>query len=65
MNILATVEKVMSHIKDSEHKHTTLLTACSDKEIYSSFYSNFPDEMKELNVASIKFEAGCIVLYVV
>ena len=65
MNILATVEKVMSHIKDGENKHTTLLTARSNKEIYSNFYSNFPNEIKELNVTLIKFESGCIILYVV
>lgn len=54
----------MSFIKDSNSKWTILTTACSGIEVYSNFYFNFPDEMKELDVTMIEFQSGCIILYV-
>ena len=54
----------MSFIKDSESKYTVLITACSEQELYRNFYSNFPDEMKELDVTLIEFQSGCIILHV-
>lgn len=65
MSILATVGDVMSHIKDSDYKHVTLITACSKQEVYSNFYSNFPEKMKEANVTLIEFQSGCIILYII
>lgn len=64
MSALATVKDVMSFIKDSDSKWVTLVTACSDIEVYSNFYFNFPYEMKELDVTLIEFQSGCIILYV-
>ena len=64
MSIIATVKDVMSHIKDGDYKYVTLITACSEQEIYSNFYSNFPQEMKEPDVTLIEFQSGCIILYV-
>lgn len=64
MRTLTTVKEMMSFIKDSESKYTVLITACSEQEIYKNFYSNFPDEMKELDVTLIEFQSGCIILHV-
>lgn len=54
----------MHLIKDGDYKYVTLITACSEQEIYSNFYSNFPYEYKELNVTLIEFQSGCIILHV-
>lgn len=63
MSALITVKEVMSLIKDGDYKYVVLITACSKNEIYSNFYSNFPYEMKELNVTLIEFRDGCIILH--
>ena len=64
MNILATVEEFMSFVKDNDYKNVTLVTACSNEEFYSNLYSNFPEEMKSMNITSIEFQPGNIKLYV-
>lgn len=64
MKTLATVKEMMSFVKDNESKYTILITSCSEQEIYKNFYSNFPDEMKELDITLIEFQSGCIILHV-
>jgi hypothetical protein len=64
MATLTTVKELMSHIKDKDSKWVTLITTCSNQEVYSNFYFNFPYEMKELDVTLIEFQQGCIILYV-
>jgi hypothetical protein len=59
-----TVRELMSHIKDGDSKWITLITACSNQEVYSNFYFNFPYEMKELDVTLIELQQGHIILYV-
>lgn len=64
MSALATVKDLMSHIQDGDSKYVTLITACSNQEVYSDFYFNFPYEMKILDVTYIELQQGHIVLYV-
>ena len=64
MNSLITVKELMSIVKDCDYKYVTLITSCSEQEIYSNFYSNFPYEYKELNVTLIEFQSGCIILHI-
>lgn len=64
MATLVTVRELMSHIKDGDSKWVTLITACSNQEVYSNFYFNFPYEMKELDVTFIELQQGHIILYV-
>lgn len=64
MATLVTVRELMSHIKDGDSKWITLITACSNQEVYSNFYFNFPYEMKELDVTFIELQQGHIILYV-
>lgn len=64
MRTLATVKDFMSHIKDSDSKYVILVSACSEQELYSNFYMNFPYEMKELDIDLIELQPGCIKLYV-
>lgn len=64
MRTLATVNDVMSFIRYGDVKHVTLITACSKNIIYSDFYENYPNEMKELDVTLIDFYDGGITLYV-
>ena len=64
MKVLMTVKELMSHIKDNDSKWITLVTACSNQEVYSNFYFNFPYEMKELDVTFIELQQGHIILYV-
>ena len=64
MKVLMTVRELMSHVKDSDSKWITLVTACSNQEVYSNFYFNFPYEMKELDVTLIEFQQGNIILYI-
>ena len=59
-----TVKELMSHVKDSDSKWVTLVTACSNQEVYSNFYFNFPYEMKGLDITLIEFQQGNIILYV-
>ena len=65
MATLVTVRELMSHIKDGDSKWITLITACSNQEVYSNFYFNFPYEMKELDVTFIELQQGHIILYVI
>lgn len=64
MRTLTTVKELMSFIQDSDSKYVTLITACSDNEVYSNFYSDFSEDMKVLDVTAIEFQSGCINLYV-
>ena len=64
MRTLSTVGDIMSHIKDGDSKWITLITACSNQEVYSNFYFNFPYEMKGLDVTLIELQQGHIILYV-
>lgn len=64
MAALVTVRELMSHIKDGDSKWVTLITACSNQEVYSNFYFNLPYEMKELDVTFIELQQGHIILYV-
>lgn len=64
MAVLMTVRELMSHIKDGDSKYVTLVTACSNEEVYSNFYFNFPYETKELDVTLIELQQGHIILYV-
>ncbi len=64
MSTLATVKELMSHIKDGDSKYVTLITACSNKEVYSNFYFNFPYEMKEPDVTLIEIQQGHIIMYI-
>lgn len=64
MKIMSTVREMMSFVKDGDSKWVTLITACSNEEVYSDFYFNFPYEMKELDITLIELQQGYIVLYV-
>lgn len=60
-----TVRELMSHIEDGDSKWVTLITACSNQEVYSNWYFNFPYEMKEPDVTLIKIESNQhIILYI-
>lgn len=64
MAILMTVKEFMSFVEDGDSKWVTLITACSNQEVYSNWYYNFPYEMKEADVSSIKLERDEIILYI-
>jgi hypothetical protein len=64
MNRLIMVKELMPLVKDSDNKHVILITACSGYVIYNDFYSNFSEEVKELNVTLIDVQPDCIVLHV-
>lgn len=65
MRILSTVKDIMLHIEDGDSKWVTLITACSNEEVYSNWYFNFPHEMKEADVTLIKLEEkDHIILYI-
>lgn len=64
MAILVTVKELMSFIEDGDSKWVTLITSCSNQEVYSDWYFNFPYEMKSLDVTSIRLERDQIILYV-
>lgn len=64
MATLGTVNQLMSHIKDGDSKYISLITACSEQEVYSNFYFNFPYEMKNLDVTLIELQPGHIILHV-
>ena len=64
MKILMTVKELMSHIEDGDSKWVTLITSCSNEEVYSNWYFNFPYEMKEPDVTLIKLEQEQIILYI-
>lgn len=55
----------MSFIENGHSMWITLLTACSNEEVYSNWYFNMPYEMKETDVASIRIESqDHIILYI-
>lgn len=64
MRTLVAVKELMSFIEDGDSKWVTLITACSDEVIYSNWYFNFPYEMKEPDVTSIRLEKDHIILYI-
>lgn len=65
MRTLVTVKELMSFIEDADSKWVTLITACSNEEVYSNWYFNFPYEMEQLDVTLIKLEhKDHIILYV-
>lgn len=65
MKTLTSVKEVMSFIEDSDSKWITLITSLSDEAIYSNWYFNFPYEMKEPDVTSIRIESqNHIILYI-
>lgn len=64
MATIGSVNQVMSHIKDGDSKYISLITACSEQEVYSNFYFNFPYEMKNLDVTLIELQPGHIILHV-
>ena len=59
-----TVKKLMSLIEDGDSSWVTLITACSDYEVYSNWYFNLPYEMEDLDVVLIKIESDQLILYV-
>lgn len=64
MATLVTVKELMSFIEDGDSKWVTLITACSNQEVYSNWYFNFPYEMKQADVTLIKLEQDQIILYI-
>ena len=64
MRTLTTVKDFMSFIEDGDSKWVTLITSCSNQEVYSNWYFNFPYEMKEPDVTLIKLEQDQIILYI-
>lgn len=65
MAVFATVKELISHIEDGDSIWVTLITACSNEEIYSNWYFHMPYEFKESDVTSIKVEsADHIILYI-
>ena len=59
-----TVKELMSLIEDGDSSWVTLITACSDYEVYSNWYFNLPYEMEDLDVVLIKIESDQLILYV-
>lgn len=65
MAIFSTVKELMSHIEDADAKWVTLITSCSDYEVYSNWYFNCPYEMREHDVTYIKVEdKDHLILYI-
>jgi hypothetical protein len=65
MNILNSVKEVMSFIEDGDSMWVTLITACSNEEIYSNWYFHMPYEFKEPDVTSIRIEStDHVILYI-
>lgn len=64
MATLVTVKELMSFIEDGDSKWVTLITSCSNQEVYSDWYFNFPYEMKQADVTLIKLEQDQIILYI-
>ena len=64
MATLMTVKDFMSFIEDADSKWVTLITACSDQEVYSNWYFNFPYEMEQAEINLIKLEQENIILYI-
>ncbi len=64
MATLMTVRELMSFIEDGDSKWVTLITSCSNQEVYSNWYFNFPYEMKQADVTLIKLEQDQIILYI-
>ena len=65
MRTLMTVKELMSHIEDGNSKWVTLITSCSDEEVYSNWYFNLPYEMGDSDVTLIRIEEkDHIILYI-
>lgn len=65
MATLSSVREVISFIKDGDSMWVTLITACSDQEVYSNWYFHMPYEFKESDVVSIQIESqDHIILYI-
>lgn len=64
MKILTTVRDFMSFVGDRDTKWITLMTSCSNQELYSNWYMNCPNEFEERDVTFIELEKDNIVLYV-
>ena len=64
MATLMTVKELMSFIENGDSKWVTLITACSNKEVYSNWYFCFPYEIKDSYVTLIKLEQDQIILYI-
>ena len=65
MAILMTVKELMSFIEDADSKWVTMITSCSNYEVYSNWYMNCPYEMHEHDVTSIRIEdESHITLYI-
>lgn len=60
-----TVKEFMSFVEDSNSKWVTLITPCSDEEVYSNWYFNLPYEMWDSDVTLIRIEEkDHIILYI-
>ena len=60
-----TVKEFMSFVEDSNSKWVTLITSCSDEEVYSNWYFNLPYEMWDSDVTLIRIEEkDHIILYI-
>ena len=65
MATLMTVKEFMSFVEDGDSKWVTLITSCSDQEVYSNWYFNMSYEFNESDVVSIRIEsADHIILYI-
>ena len=65
MRALTSVKEVMSFIEDGKSKWVTLITACSEQEVYSNWCFNLPYEMNEADVTLIKInDEQHITLYI-
>lgn len=65
MKTLSSVREVMSFIEDGESMWVTLITACSNEEIYSNWYFHMQYEFKEADVTSIRIEStDHVILYI-
>ena len=64
MDTLATVKEIMALIENNDSRWLTLVTSCSNQEIYNNWYSNIPSEFTELDVTLINFENERVILYV-
>ena len=65
MRTLMTVKELMSFIEDSDSKWVTLITSCSDEEVYSNWYFNIPYDMNDSDVTLIRVEEkDHIILYI-
>jgi hypothetical protein len=64
MATLMTVKELISFIKDGNSKWLTLVTACSNEEVYSNWCFNLPYEFEQSDVTLIDFENDHIKLQI-